>query len=451
MQNRTKNDQNITSDAIMENDQHKALTVARIYFQGHIKDPDAASYVGTRGLSREALRTFEIGYAPDAWRGLVDHFSSHKIRLAAVDAGILTTPAQSNRLLDFFRNRLMFPIRDHLGELVGYGGRTLSKDDGVPKYINTPETALFNKSKLLYGLHQNHDSITTSGEAMLVEGYMDVVTLHSHGYTKAVAPMGTAVTSDQIHLLLDHGVKRLFVCLDGDGAGIRAAGRSIDVIMQSYHPTMDVRIVLMPDGHDPDSLVRERGLVGLHKAMAEAKGLADFILEACIPGKQCSSLEDKVAFMLRVKDYAEQASGILREQIIAGVQTITDLDMTTVRECLTVNADDSIGWHPLVAQSARWVYHQSGQAAAILDDYPSINGHGLDDLRQLIADTACANPLAKYAKAHGPLTDIELHSIGNDLDRWLRRTQLEQQLSSALDRPYDRGIREGIRQTLGLG
>ncbi|KKN80602.1 hypothetical protein LCGC14_0328210 [marine sediment metagenome] len=441
-----------------QQDQSKALTVGRIYFQSHLSHDTASAYVSKRRLSSSDIRKFEIGYAPDQWRGLVDHYSSHRIRLAAVDAGLLTTPEHSNRLLDFFRNRLIFPIRDHHGDLVGYGGRTLSDDPKTPKYINTPETELFNKSELLYGLHQNKAAIQSSGDAIVVEGYMDVVALSRHGCQLAVAPMGTALTHQQISLLIDQGIKSIWICLDGDAAGQKAAERSIAVIMDSYDPRVCIRLMSLPEGHDPDTFMEAFGLEAFNKLKGEAKDLPSFIDDICQNGRPCLSLEDKASYMLRLKPYLESSCGILKDTLLHRASKVSGLTISDIQESFGFHQDEAVvsNWSPMITHAARAIVHSDNgkDIARTVSDF-QLTGPGFDELEALcdevISDQKPSGLLAQYARAHGKQSELEDRLISSELLPFLRSSSIDQALEKVQNAPYDHQARVDIKKALGIG
>lgn len=444
----------------MNPEHEKAFTVARIYFQSNLNDEAASAYAKQRGLSPAALRAFEIGYAPNQWRGLVDHFSSHKIRMAAHDAGLFTTAAQSKRLLDFFRDRLMFPIRDHHGSVVGYGGRKLNSESESPKYINTPETEFFNKSEILFGLHQNREAIAESGKAVLVEGYMDVVALHSAGIRHGVAPMGTAITPSQIGLLLDHGVKTLWLCLDADDAGLRAAERTVEVIMEQYTPELEVRIMALPDKHDPDSYVRAHGRDAFESLMSEAESLPAFIHRVCMADMGSGgrlSLEDKAEYAVKIKPFLDNASGALKSMLIDQAAVVTGLPREVMVEHMGGSDTDDLlrEWDPNVLTIARALTHKQadGVVARFLDS-PLIE-HGLDVLQGLQdhlsggETDAQINTMMRFALAHGPLSDFD-HIAVKRAEQWLTRRELQNNLETLRSMPFDSQARDGIRTALGM-
>lgn len=433
--------------------QGKALTVARIYFQTHLSAPTAREYLAKRELNNPACRKFEIGYAPDNWRGLVEHFKSHAVRMAARDAGLLTTPTNSQRLLDFFRDRLTFPIRTHLGDLVGYGGRLVTDKEGAPKYLNTPETDLFKKSKLLYGMHEHRSTIQDRREAILVEGYMDVVRLSMTGFDYAVAPMGTALTNEQTQLLLEHGVRRLWICLDGDKAGEDAAQRSVDLLMEHYHPALEIMLVQLPDKHDPDSLIRDQGADSFASCMASAVSLPLFIHAICtkgFPEKPC--LEDKALYLQRMGSYLQRSAGFLQDRLIEQAQTFTGLSGDQIYADRQSRADNTnvSQWHPLVTLAARWMMFdpESKRVAGHLEKIAATN-HGLADLAELAQQVAAGSLqeglLHQFCMAHGELRPEEMGSLREGWSKWLKDAQLEHSLEALARMPFDPTAKEEIR------
>lgn len=433
--------------------QSKALTIARIYFQTHLSAQVARDYLAKRDLSNAACRKFEIGYAPDNWRGLVEHFKSHPVRLAAKDAGLLTTPTSSQRLLDFFRDRLTFPIRTPQGDLVGYGGRLVGEREGSPKYLNTPETELFQKSQLLYGMHEHLSTIQERREAILVEGYLDVIRLSMAGFDYAVAPMGTALTNDQTQLLRESGVRRLWICLDGDKAGEAAAQRSVDLLMEQYHPALEIMLVRMPDQHDPDSLIREQGAEAFAACLSSAVSLPQFIHSICtqgFPEKPC--LEDKALYLQRMGTYLQRSAGFLQDKLIEQAQQFTGLSANDIYADRQSRADNTSvsEWHPLVALAARWMLFdpESKRIAARLEKVTATS-HGLGDLAQLAhqigAGLSHDGLLHQFCIAHGELIPEELDMLRKDWSKWLRDSLLEHNLEALSKMPFDGSAKEAIR------
>lgn len=433
--------------------QAKALTVARIYYQSHLNAPEAKAYLAKRDLTPAACRKFEIGYAPDNWRGLVEHFKSHPVRLAARDAGLLTSPTNSQRLLDFFRDRLTFPIRNVAGALVGYGGRLVGDKPDSPKYLNTPETQLFQKSKLLYGMHEHLPSIEQRREAILVEGYMDVVRLSVAGFDYAVAPMGTALTNEQTELLLDHGVTRLWICLDGDKAGEAAAQRSVDLVMEHYHPALQIMLVQMPAGHDPDTIIREQGPEGFTRCLDAAVPLPLYIHSICTAGfPQTPCLEDKALYLHRLAPYLHKSAGLLQSQLITQACDFSGLSPDQIyagRECR--EGDKNVSqWHHLVTLAARWMVFDPN-AQRIAERLSNITGttHGVDELSSLARSIAACTPqsglLHDFCMAHGKLDQEEMAELRREWTPWLNRIQLAQGLEALTKMPFDQKAKDSIK------
>lgn len=443
-------------------DQLTALTIAKIYYQRHLDAPEAAAYLKQRGLEQNAIKRFELGYAPDAWRGLVDHYSSHKIRLAAKDAGLLTTPTHSNRLLDFFRGRLMFPIKNAEGVVVGYGGRLIEAKEGVPKYINTPETSLFNKSEILYGFHQNLESIRKTHCAILVEGYMDVVSMSAHGLDLAVAPMGTALTHQQVELLMNAGVNRLWICLDGDAAGQTAASRSIQTIMENYHPRLQVMVVTLPDNQDPDDYLRKHGAKAFQSELRSATPLPVYIHGLC--SHQCSeppSLEDKAAYALMLKPYIEMAAGALQDVLLEQCKNYTGLDQSDVLGASTsarMASEEVAEWHPLVAIAARLLVHADADVQkpfiAQLKQL-DIQEHGYPALRQLAEDIENGiepgGLLAHFATTLGAPEPDEVAYFAGSWKSWVKSSALSENLAQLTNMPLDHTARSNIKSLMRIG
>jgi DNA primase len=226
-----------------------------------------------RGLSEETLREFSVGYAPKEWDGLVHFLKSKGANLPlAEEARLIKRRHEGDGYIDIFRERLMFPIFNPMNEPVAFGGRIIAQ--GEPKYLNSGETLVFNKGKILYGLSQTAKHIRSDDQALVVEGYMDLVSLHQAGIKTAVAPMGTALTADQCRLL-SRMTKNVIVLFDGDEAGQRAAERSLPLLLASeVHP----KGLILPDGMDPDDFVKSQGAEALTTLLANSPDLFSMVL-----------------------------------------------------------------------------------------------------------------------------------------------------------------------------
>lgn len=243
-------------------DLYEVNAFALAYFREHLSGP-ALAYLRRRGLSAETIEAFELGYAPEGWDGLLKRARTRNLtERQLLEAGLLIENPESGRVYDRFRGRVMFPIRDHLGRLVGFGGRVL--DDSKPKYLNTPETEAFKKGELLYGLDKARGSLGGGSELIVVEGYMDVITMHQHGFTGAVASLGTALTAEHATLLERLGVTRLALMFDNDEAGRRATLTGLDQVIGSR---FEVTAHTLAGGKDAADALLDLGPPAIEQAL----------------------------------------------------------------------------------------------------------------------------------------------------------------------------------------
>jgi DNA primase len=231
-------------------------------------------YLRQRGYEGETVRAFQLGFAPEGWDALTTHLAEKKFSSDDVQKAGLVRPGKQGRGdYDLFRKRLLFPIHDLQGRMVAFGGRIL--DDSLPKYINSPETDVYHKGQTLYGLYQARDAMRHSGEALVVEGYFDVLALHRAGFTAAVATCGTALTADHARLLKRYADKILLV-FDEDAAGRQATFRAMDALLPVG---LAVSVVALPAGEDPDSLFKARGAEGFRNCLDAARPVLEVFIE----------------------------------------------------------------------------------------------------------------------------------------------------------------------------
>ena len=257
-------------------DLYEIMERACDYYREQLKvAPRAIEYLKRRGLTGKIAARFGIGYAPDGWQNLESVFPSYADK-SLKEAGLVIDPEGGGRRYDRFRDRIMFPILDQRGSVIAFGGRVLG--EGEPKYLNSPETALFEKSRELYGLVQARSAIRAAGCVVVVEGYMDVVALAQHGIEYAVATLGTATSPIHVQKLLRQTDEVVF-CFDGDAAGRKAAWHALEVSLSCLADNKTVRFLFLPPEHDPDSFVRNRGAGEFEKGLGEARPLSEFLLE----------------------------------------------------------------------------------------------------------------------------------------------------------------------------
>lgn len=256
---------------------YEALEKAALSFAEELKKtPRAVDYLKQRGLSGEIAKDFQMGYAPDSWDFTLAQFSSNNDDKNACLKSGLSIEKNPQKHYDRFRDRIMFPIRDRRGRTIGFGGRILDK--GEPKYLNSPETPVFHKGEELYGLYEARQAVKDLSRIVIVEGYMDVVALAQHGIRYAVATLGTATSGTQISKLF-RIVPELIFCYDGDAAGKKAAWRALENSLDVLRDGVQARFLFLPDGEDPDTLVRQEGQQAFEQRLSQATPLADFMLQ----------------------------------------------------------------------------------------------------------------------------------------------------------------------------
>ncbi|MEM8487947.1 MAG: DNA primase [Bacteroidota bacterium] len=254
---------------------HALRFAGRFFYQHLTQKPsgeEALAYLTNRGFSPDSIKKFGLGYAPEAWDGLLTAAEKEKIDVQFLEkAGLIIPRKDKSGYYDRYRNRVIFPIFSHLSKVIGFGGRILTADKNQPKYINSPETRVYHKGRVLYGLHQSKQAIRKREQVLLVEGYTDVISLFQAGIENVVATSGTALTPDQIKLLKRY-TNQVLVLYDSDSAGAAAALRGIDLLLTQG---MTVYGLELPEGEDPDSYVRAHGAEGFETYMVEQR--KDFI------------------------------------------------------------------------------------------------------------------------------------------------------------------------------
>jgi DNA primase len=267
--------------------------VTTYYYDQMRHSTRAIDYLKNRGISGIIAQQFSIGYAPTGWSHVLDSFGkTEDDKKKLLDVG-LTIKKNEGGYYDRFRDRIMFPIHDYRGRLIGFGGRIL--DQGEPKYLNSPETPLFQKGHELYGLHQALKTNRKLDRIMIVEGYMDVIALFQHGITYAVATLGTATTSHHLQRLFRYTSELVF-CFDGDEAGKTAAWRALQTIFPMMHDQLQVRFLFLPDGEDPDSLVRKEGKDAFEKRLETALSLSSFFFQTLSRQSDMNTMEGRARF-----------------------------------------------------------------------------------------------------------------------------------------------------------
>lgn len=330
----------------------EAMVAAVKAYQEALNQPDGAvarAYIDKRGLTPETVERFALGYSPDArdWlfkKLIAQGFSAQVL----IDAALAKAPEDGRPPFDMFRGRLMFPIWDRQGNPVAFGGRILG--EGEPKYLNSPDTAIFHKGQLLYGHHLARKSAHDRGEILVVEGYMDAIALGQAGVENAVAPLGTALTEDHLRLLWKM-VPSPIVCLDGDAAGQRAARRTAERALPLLRAGKSVKFATLPEGQDPDDLLKHGGLRALQTVLSQSETLPAAIWRW-----------ERQAML---RNDAEQRAA-LWSRISAGLKSVEDSSLNTALEADMIGRfEASFGHHPFRKQgSGRQWQRQNGAKAS---------------------------------------------------------------------------------------
>lgn len=282
------------------------METAAKFFQHQLKHDDNSNqvieYLKGRKLSGETCQQYGIGYAPDSWdKALKMLAKTPEQKQQLVDLKVLTQN-DSGKVYDFFRNRVMFPIRDKRGRVVGFGGRVI--DDSMPKYLNSPETRIFHKGSELYGFHQAKVANPKLEQVLIVEGYMDVVSLAEQGINYAVAALGTATTPEHMSLLF-RNTKKVICCYDGDRAGRDAAWRALENALPHLKDGIDLRFAFLPDGEDPDTMVQQEGKEAFEQRMEQATPLLTYFFEHFLAELDVTSDAGKSALHANAKPLIE--------------------------------------------------------------------------------------------------------------------------------------------------
>ena len=283
------------------------------FYQIQLKQNSIAiNYLKQRGISGQTAKDFAIGYAPPGWR----HLQGNQQLL--IDGGLLIEK-DNGQAYDRFRHRLMFPIRDRRGRSIAFGGRVIDAAD-TPKYLNSPETAIFHKSDEIYGLFELKKAVTRIDCIFVTEGYMDVIALAEHGFKTAVATLGTAINNAQIEKLF-RSSKSLIFCFDGDAAGKKAAWRALEQCLKSLKEGRLAQFLFLPDGYDPDSYIQEYGQAAFEQQIEQAETLSAFLLETLLAECPIRSIEGKAQFLDRLRPYFMQIPlQSLKDQILGEIE-----------------------------------------------------------------------------------------------------------------------------------
>ncbi|MFZ2100940.1 MAG: DNA primase, partial [Oricola sp.] len=293
---------------------YDVMDMAVAFFEAQLQTSvgaKARAYLRDRGLSGATQKKFRLGYAPDSRNALKEHLAARGATREQVEAcGLVVFGEDIPVSYDRFRDRIMFPIEDARGRTIAFGGRALSPD--VPaKYLNSPDTELFHKGNVLYNFRRARETVRGTGTIIAVEGYMDVIALDQAGVSNAVAPLGTALTENQLDLLW-RVTPEPVLCFDGDKAGVRAAWRSLELALPGLKPGRSVRYALLPEGKDPDDLVKQGGREAFDAVLKAAKPLADMLWSRETSGKVFDTPEQRA----QLEKTLREATGLIQDESV---------------------------------------------------------------------------------------------------------------------------------------
>ena len=309
-------------------DLYALLDATTKFYQRELaRNEKARAYFGARGLDAETIERFALGYAPDAWDALKSALGTNPQRLALLEKSGMLTSGERGTKYDRFRDRVMFPIQDRRGRVIAFGGRVLEKTEDGPKYLNSPETPLFHKGRELFALWQVRQMHSKIPRLIVVEGYMDVIALFQHGVTQAVATLGTATTRDHAELLF-RNCADVYFCFDGDRAGRQAAWRAVESVLPRMRDGRQAFFLFLPDGEDPDSIVRKEGAGGFETRLKDAMPLSEFFFGELGKDVNLSSLDGKARLAERARPLLTQIpDGAFRDLMLGELERLANVHL----------------------------------------------------------------------------------------------------------------------------
>lgn len=328
------------------------------------KSDEARAYLQGRQISAETQAKFGLGYSPDKWQALEELFGAGYASKALEDCGLVI--AKDGHRYDRFRGRVMFPIRNARGQVIGFGARVMGS--GEPKYLNSPETDIFKKGQEVYGLWEGRDVIRKAQRAIVCEGYMDVIQLSQAGFGEAVAALGTAIGQAHIKKLFKI-VPKIYFSFDGDAAGRHAARRALEQVLPVIEDSLEAKFVLLPPEHDPDSLIKAKGPEAYENELANAFPLSAFFVNSLREGKSMGTAEGRAQFMNEAKPMilAMEKAPLLRQQLVSALAQQVQLSPAEAAALLGVPALVTAGTVPRPRwgrKGGRWERYDSPRPAS---------------------------------------------------------------------------------------
>ncbi|KPD23566.1 DNA primase [Idiomarina zobellii] len=410
---------------------------ARFYqhqLKHHARSEQVINYLKKRGLSGETVKRFQIGYAPDDWDSLLKTFGQGAKQRQQLLELKLINRNDKGRHYDFFRDRVMFPIHDRRGRVVGFGGRIIEGDG--PKYLNSPETRLFHKGSELYGYWHMQQAVRRPDQVVVVEGYMDVVALSQAGIDYAVASLGTATTTEQLQRLFRTS-PRVVCCYDGDRAGRDAAWRALENALPLLKDGLDMAFLFLPEGEDPDSVVRDKGKEAFEQALTQAKPFTEYFFEHLQEGIDVSTDAGRSQLLSTAKPLIEKiASGYYRDALMQRLAEILRRETSQLERHFDKPnqkrpKSESIKMTPIrKAISLLLQYPQLGTKIAVKEELRALQLNGVELFIEL--HKQCANKPMTTAQVLESSRDSAYYSALQKLALWnhqLDEENIEQEFS----------------------
>ena len=421
-------------------DLHDVMSrVARFFEQNLADQPRARKYLETRGIDAKTAAKFALGFAPDSWDSLLNRFGAHEeerrqiLQLGMIIERDTRGGERAAGFYDRFRDRLMFPIRDSRGRVIGFGGRII--DQGEPKYLNSPETPLFHKGRELYGLYEARQARADFKRLMIVEGYMDVVRLHQAGITYAVATLGTATTQEHLNKIF-RSTSEVVFCFDGDRAGRQAAWRALENALPLARDGRELKFMFLPEGHDPDTLVAEEGAEAFESRLSAALPLSEYLIQHLMVEVNLEHIDGRAKLKaLATPLFARMPEGIYREMLADSLAARVGMPAAALKKSFAagdpknkpseasepsprIRSRMSAGRGNLLTQAITLVLHHPAAASSIVepDLLDGIDRPGVDVLKELLRQaTAASSPstamLLEYWRdraEHGRLSELAM-------------------------------------------
>jgi len=420
--------------------------------------PIISAYAKKRGLSGDVAKRFKIGYSSPDWSALYDHFKNDEMSIEKlVEMGLLVKKGKQEGYYDRFRGRLMFPIHNFKGQVIAFGGRSIDEVN-QPKYLNSPETPLFSKSKELYGLFHARKYSRSVEHIIVVEGYMDVVSLHQHGVTNAVASLGTATTPQHIDILSKTSNNIIF-CFDGDNAGKNAAWKALNIALPKIKAGLIIKFMFLPDGEDPDSIIRKESKLAFEKRVDNSITLSQFLFDHIKEAVNFETIEGKTQFLEKAFDLIKTINyDVYAKQILEGVANQVSQDVSKTEEMYQdFKFKNPINFQPNTSNSAKEKTSSAsndghkklmGRMIQLVLNYPSIVNNNIEEKVRRIENSAVLTDIIRSVLLVENLTKDELirpfknqeqifqrlQYLSKDLNPYLNEEQARNELLSAIDK-----------------